>query len=79
MACPDTHQQAEQVQRSLLNACLRAQNQEGPLKEGQLNVAIIGAGATGVELAAELHRAMRELVWLTVSTVSTRSATSKSA
>ena len=58
----DTHQQAEQVQRRLLNACLRAQNQEGPLKEGQLNVAIIGAGATGVELAAELHRAMRELV-----------------
>jgi NADH dehydrogenase len=58
----DTHQQAEQVQRRLLNACLRAQLQEGPLKEGQLNVAIVGAGATGVELAAELHKATRELV-----------------
>jgi NADH:ubiquinone reductase (H+-translocating) len=58
----DTHGQAEQVQHRLLNACLRAQTQEGPLTEGQLNVAIVGAGATGVELAAELHRAMRALV-----------------
>ena len=58
----DTHRQAEQVQRRLLNACMRAQVQEGPLKEGQLKVAIIGAGATGVELAAELHKATRELV-----------------
>jgi NADH dehydrogenase len=58
----DTHRQAEQVQRRLLNACMRAQVQEGPLKAGQLKVAIIGAGATGVELAAELHKAMRELV-----------------
>jgi len=58
----DTHRQAEQVQRRLLNACLRAQLQEGPLQEGQLHVAIIGAGATGVELAAELHKATRELV-----------------
>lgn len=58
----DTHQEAEQVQKCLLNACLRAQAQAGPLEEGQLHVAIVGAGATGVELAAELHRATRELV-----------------
>ncbi|MEK0086169.1 NAD(P)/FAD-dependent oxidoreductase [Benzoatithermus flavus] len=58
----DTHQQAEQVQKCLLNACLRAQAQAEPLREGQLHVAIVGAGATGVELAAELHRATRELV-----------------
>ena len=58
----DTHRQAQEVQRRLLNACLRAQLQEGPLTEGQLKVAIVGAGATGVELAAELHRATRELV-----------------
>jgi NADH dehydrogenase len=58
----DNHRQADQVHRRLLNACLRAQLQEGPLQEGQLGVAIIGAGATGVELAAELHKATRRLV-----------------
>jgi NADH dehydrogenase len=58
----DNHVQADQVQRRLLNACLRAHLQEEPLKEGQLHVAIIGAGATGVELAAELHKATRRLV-----------------
>ena len=58
----DNHHQADQVHRRLLSACLRAQLQEGPLKEGQLHVAIVGAGATGVELAAELHKATRRLV-----------------
>jgi NADH dehydrogenase len=58
----DSHPQADQMQRRLLNACLRAQNQQAPLAEGQLTVAIIGAGATGVELAAELHNATRQLV-----------------
>jgi NADH dehydrogenase len=58
----DNHTQAEQVQRRLLNACLRAQLQDEPLQEGQLHVAIVGAGATGVELAAELHKATRRLV-----------------
>ena len=46
----------------LINACLRAQTQAGPVQAGQLHVAIIGAGATGVELAAELHRSLREVV-----------------
>lgn len=58
----DNHRQADQVQRRLLNSCMRAQVQTEPLGEDQLNVAIIGAGATGVELAAELHKAMRRLV-----------------
>jgi NADH dehydrogenase len=58
----DNHRQADQVHRRLLNACLRAQLQERPLREGQLHVAIVGAGATGVELAAELHKATRRLV-----------------
>jgi len=31
------------------------------LRPGQLHCVIVGAGATGVELAAELHRSMREL------------------
>ena len=58
----DTHEQAEEVQRRLLNSCLQAQTQEAPLAEGQLSIAIVGAGATGVELAAELHKATRQLV-----------------
>lgn len=58
----DNHTQADLVQRRLLNACLRAQLQDGLLQEGQLSIAIVGAGATGVELAAELHKATRRLV-----------------
>lgn len=58
----DTHRQAEQVQQKLLNNCMRAQLQATPLREEQLKVAIIGAGATGVELAAELHKATRRMV-----------------
>ncbi len=46
----------------LINACIRAHAQPEPLRPGQLHVAIIGAGATGVELAAELHRSAREVV-----------------
>lgn len=43
------------------NACLRANAQRDPLSPGQLHCTIIGAGATGVELAAELHKSMREI------------------
>jgi NADH dehydrogenase len=45
-----------------VNACLRANAQPEPVRPGQLHVAIIGAGATGTELAAELHRTVREIV-----------------
>ncbi|MGH8621869.1 MAG: NAD(P)/FAD-dependent oxidoreductase, partial [Burkholderiales bacterium] len=58
----DRHDQAEIFHRRLINACIRANSQPGPLRPEQLNVAIIGAGATGVELAAELHKTTRELV-----------------
>lgn len=57
----DTQDQAEKFHRKLHNALLRAQTQTTPLKPGQLEVAIVGAGATGVELAAELHNTTREL------------------
>jgi NADH dehydrogenase len=53
---------AKRFHQRLINACIRAQAQETPLMPGQLHVAIIGAGATGVELAAELHRTTREVV-----------------
>jgi NADH dehydrogenase len=46
----------------LVNACIPAPAQATPLRPEQLHVAIIGAGATRVELAAELHRTTREVV-----------------
>jgi NADH dehydrogenase len=53
---------ARRFNRRLVNACIRAHAQARPLSPQQLQVAIIGAGATGVELAAELHRTTREVV-----------------
>lgn len=58
----ETAEQAVRFNRRLVNACIRAQTQTEPLRPGQLHVAIIGAGATGTELAAELHRTAREVV-----------------
>jgi NADH dehydrogenase len=54
--------EAERFNRRLVNACMRAQTQQEPVGPGQLHVAIVGAGATGCELAAELHQTMREVV-----------------
>jgi NADH:ubiquinone reductase (H+-translocating) len=58
----ETPAQAECFNRRLFNACLRAQTQKDPIRSGQLNVVIVGAGATGTELAAELHHAIREVI-----------------
>lgn len=58
----ETPQQAARFHRRMVNACIRAHAQQAPLRPGQLTVAIIGAGATGVELAAELHKTTRTLV-----------------
>ncbi|HEY0268683.1 MAG TPA: NAD(P)/FAD-dependent oxidoreductase, partial [Methyloradius sp.] len=57
----DTQNQAERFHSRLHNAVVRAQTQVEPVKEGQLEVVIVGAGATGVELSAELHNTTREL------------------
>jgi NADH dehydrogenase len=58
----ETPAHAERFNRLLVNACIRAQTQEAPIRAGQLHVAIIGAGATGTELAGELHRTTREVI-----------------
>ncbi len=58
----ETPDQAARFNRRLVNACLRANAQADPVRPGQLHVAIIGAGATGTELAAELHRTVRAVV-----------------
>jgi NADH dehydrogenase len=58
----ETTVHAQRFNRRLLNAYARAQTQSEPIRPGQLHVAIVGAGATGTELAAELHRTTRGLV-----------------
>ena len=58
----ETPEQASRFNKRLVNACLRAQQQDTPVQPGQLHVAIIGAGATGTELAAELHRTARAII-----------------
>ncbi|MCY1422490.1 NADH dehydrogenase [compost metagenome] len=56
----DTRKQAERFHQQLLNHYLRAHAAHTEGSE-QISVAIVGAGATGVELAAELHHAAHEL------------------
>jgi NADH dehydrogenase len=58
----DTPEQAERFNRRLINACVRANTQRDPIRPEQLHVAIIGAGATGTELSAELHGTARGVV-----------------
>lgn len=58
----DSASQAAHFHQRLVNICLQAQVQNEPLQPGQLDVCIVGAGATGIELAAELHKTTRELV-----------------
>ena len=58
----DTPEAAERFNRRLINACIRAHAQAEPIRPGQLHVTIIGAGATGTELSAELHRTVRGVV-----------------
>lgn len=55
----DNRQQAERIHTTLINHYLHAQASSN--ESMKLRIAIIGAGATGVELAAELHFAAIEL------------------
>jgi NADH dehydrogenase len=58
----DTPLAARRFHLRLVNAYIRGHAQPEPLRPEQLQVAIIGAGATGTELAAELHYTTRQLV-----------------
>jgi NADH dehydrogenase len=58
----DSAAEAQRFQQNMVQAFLRAQTQESPLSDSQLSVAIVGGGATGVELAAELRNAARRAV-----------------
>ena len=58
----ETPEQAARFNRKIVNACFRAHTQQKPIEPGQLHVTIIGAGATGTELSAELHQTTRDVV-----------------
>ena len=58
----DNRSQAERFHRLFLFHHLRAQTGSGAPEPGWLDIGIVGGGATGVELAAELHAASRQLV-----------------
>jgi NADH dehydrogenase len=59
----DSRPQADRFQQQFLNMYLQAHALPNHISlPPELNVAIIGAGATGVELAAELHHACHEFV-----------------
>ncbi|EMP54710.1 FAD-dependent pyridine nucleotide-disulfide oxidoreductase [Marinobacter santoriniensis NKSG1] len=57
----DSLRQARRFHNLMLNAFLRKNHEAMQGKDHALNISIIGAGATGVELAAELRLASREL------------------
>ena len=57
----DSPQAAKHFNERLINACIRAQTVPRAEGTGLLTVTIVGGGATGVELAAELHAAARVL------------------
>ena len=56
----DTQGQAERFHKKLHNYIIKAQTQSSN-NSNQLEIVIVGAGATGVELAAELHKSTREM------------------
>lgn len=58
----DSLQEATDFHQLLLKKMIKAQTRTSDLREGQLHVAIAGAGATGIELAAELHGATQQLI-----------------
>lgn len=57
----DSVYDAERFRQKLIAACMRAENRESGPNPHQVSIAIIGAGATGVELAAELRNTSKVL------------------
>ena len=58
----DSLAQAERIQQRVLGKFLRGHSESRTAGPRRLQVAIVGAGATGVEFAAELRHAGRQLV-----------------
>jgi NADH dehydrogenase len=55
----DTREQADRFHRQLLNCYFRVSSRTEASGEEHISIAIAGGGATGVELAAELRRALK--------------------
>lgn len=55
----DTPESAEQFRLTMLQAMVKVDQAKAHDPQARLNIAIVGGGATGVELAAELHEASR--------------------
>ena len=55
----DTAIDADRFHRRLLAACIRADDEAAQGKPSHVDIVIIGAGATGVELAAEIRQTTR--------------------
>ena len=58
----DSLEQATDFNKFLMKKMIKAQTRTKPLREGELHVAIAGAGATGIELAAELYGATHQMM-----------------
>lgn len=72
----DSRVQADRFQSQLLNMYLQAHAlPEGSQEKPELNIAIVGAGATGVELAAELHHATHQFVKYGLDEINPQSVT----
>lgn len=67
----DTRNEADVFHQHLLRSAYTAHTSTTELREGQLKIAIAGAGATGVELSAELHEALNQLVAFGLDQIST--------
>jgi len=63
--CLDSRAQADQFRDQLLNHCVRVSRAASadPEKDSKVRIAIVGGGATGVELAAELFQAAEALAY----------------
>lgn len=57
----DERKQAEKFHKRMLNDCLKLNAALLEDENASLEIAIVGGGATGVELSAELHNAAQEL------------------
>ncbi|MGM3176169.1 NAD(P)/FAD-dependent oxidoreductase [Dickeya lacustris] len=55
----DNPKQARRFHNEMLNLFLKFSAAQG--EKGKVNIAIVGGGATGVELSAELHNAVKQL------------------
>jgi NADH dehydrogenase len=58
----DSAADAERLQRQIMRDCVRANHGLNERSNDYLDISIIGGGATGVELAAELRATTRELI-----------------